>query len=180
MLLLALLQEETDKALFLEFHGRYERKLYAVAFHILKSPALAEDAVQDAMLQIITHFEDFKRIKQKSCHEIAPWCITIVKHAALNILRREGRSGSLEENWNAPTPENVEDESAYDRLVALIRAMPEQYRTVLELKFVLEWGNREIAKALNLSPGTVGVRVQRGRELLIRRLEQEGYSRGTV
>ena len=53
--LLALLNDEADRALFLEFHTRYEQKLYLVAFKILKSVALAEDAVQDAMLQIVLH-----------------------------------------------------------------------------------------------------------------------------
>ena len=59
--LLALLNDEADRALFLEFHARYEQKLYLVAFKILKSVALAEDAVQDAMLQIVLHFEDIRR-----------------------------------------------------------------------------------------------------------------------
>lgn len=178
--LLALLGEETDRALFLEFHRRYEGKLYTVALNILNSPPLAEEAVQDAMLNIVRHFEEFKKIFEKNRYEIAPWCVTIVKHAALQILRRERRSENLDENWDTAAPEDVEQESAYHRLVALIRAMPEQYREVLELKFVLEWSNREIAKALGLTEGAVGMRIQRGRALLIQRLEQEGYSRGAL
>ena len=103
-----------------------------------------------------------------------------MKHAAVDILRQEGRSEPLDEDWDAIAPEDVEQESAYRHLVALIRAMPEQYREVLELKFVLERSNREIAEALGLTEGTVGVRIQRGRALLIRRLEQEGYSCGAI
>lgn len=180
LLLLALLDDEADRALFLEFHARYERKLYAVALNILKSETLAEDAVQDAMLQIVLHFEDFKKIYQRGCNEIGPWCITVVKKAALYILRRERRSESLDKDWDTIAPEDVEKESAYHHLIALIFDMPEQYREVLELKLILEWSNQEIAAALHLTAGAVGTRIQRGRALLIKRLEQEGYSRGSV
>ncbi len=180
LVLLALLEGEADRALFLEFHERYERKLYTVALNILRAPSLAEEAVQDAMVSIVRHWEDFKKIFEKNCYEIAPWCVTIVKHAAVDILRQEGRSEPLDEDWDAIAPEDVEQESAYRHLVALIRAMPEQYREVLELKFVLERSNREIAEALGLTEGTVGVRIQRGRALLIRRLKQEGYSCGAI
>ena len=46
--------------------------------------------------------------------------------------------------------------------------------------FRSERSYREIAEALGLTEGTVGVRIQRGRALLIRRLEQEGYSCGAI
>ena len=36
LVLLALLEGEADRALFLEFHERYERKLYTVALNILR------------------------------------------------------------------------------------------------------------------------------------------------
>lgn len=178
LLLMAFLHGEADQTLFLEFYTRYERKLYAVALNILKSEALAEDAVQDTMLNIVLHFEEFKRIYQKDRTEIAPWCITIAKHAALSIRRREMRSDSFGENWDTTAQIDVEEESSYNRLVELIYDMPEQYREILDLKFVMEWSNKAIAEALGLTVGTVGVRVQRGRALLIKHLEQEGYSCG--
>ena len=37
----------------------------------------------------------------------------------------------------------------YERLVALILSLPEDYRRVLELKFVEEESNREIARRLS-------------------------------
>ena len=119
--------------------------------------------MQDAMVSIVRRWEDFKNIYEKNCYEIAPWCVTIVKHAAVDILRSprplrfrmSHRRRLLKiEVWISGSllcsdigPEDVEQESAYHHLVALIRAMPEQYREVLELKFVLERSNREIAEA---------------------------------
>ncbi len=65
-MLLALLDDEADRALFLEFYTRYERKLHAAELNILKSETLTEDAAQNAKLQIIRHFEDFKKFIEKA------------------------------------------------------------------------------------------------------------------
>ena len=62
--------------------------------------------------------------------------------------------------------------------MALIRAMPEQYRRILELKFVEEQTSREIARRLGLSVAAVEKRVSRGREMLIEKLKEEGYGDG--
>jgi RNA polymerase sigma-70 factor (ECF subfamily) len=53
--------------------------------------------------------------------------------------------------------------------------MPEKYRQVLELKFVLEYSNQEIASLLRMNPATVATYIFRGRNILATRLEQEGY-----
>ncbi len=67
------------------------------------------------------------------------------------------------------------EEGDYRSIVALIRAMPEQYRTILELKFVLEWPDKAIAKALQLPATTVSTRISRGRKLLQTQLIKEEY-----
>ena len=63
--------------------------------------------------------------------------------------------------------------------MALIRSMPETYRQVLEMKFVLEMKDKEIGKALGLSADAVSQRVRRGRKLLIEKLREEGYEYGS-
>ena len=66
-------------------------------------------------------------------------------------------------------------EEGYRRLVALVDSMPETYREVLTLRFVLEWSSKEIARTLGLSVGAVNTRISRGRAMLIQRLKEVGY-----
>ena len=54
--------------------------------------------------------------------------------------------------------------------------MPETYRRVLELRFLAEWSHAEIARELHLTEGAVKTRVMRGRQLLMERLQEEGYA----
>lgn len=171
---LAMLEEE-HRSLFLEFHRRYEGKLYAVALNILRDPNRAEDAVSTAMLKVAEHFDTFLKIYQNSKGEIGPWAVTIVKNTALDLLRKERRNTFLDETWDAAAPENTESGAGYHRLVELIRSMPISCRQVLELRFVAEWSTKEIAGALGISRKAVEHRIARGRALLIKRLKEEGY-----
>lgn len=100
--------------------------------------------------------------------------MVVVKNAALDMLRKEGRETGLE-NWE---PAAAPDQGEFETLVALIRSMPEDYRRVLELKFLAEWSLADIAGELGLTEGAVKSRVFRGRKLLMDALRREGYPDG--
>lgn len=171
--LLAMLETEEDRERFLKLHGAYEKKLYAVAARVLGDRTAAEDAVQQTWLQIIRRWD---RVSQLPWSETEGYLVTAVKNTAVDMLRRERREEALPEDWDPPAPEDGQGE--YQRLVELIRSLPEAYRRVLELKFVEEETNQEIARRLGLKESTVSTKVQRGRRLLLDAMEQEGYSYG--
>ena len=56
--------------------------------------------------------------------------------------------------------------------------MPEEYRRILELRFVAEWSTAAIAAELGLTEGAVKTRIFRGRKLLIHLMQKEGYLDG--
>lgn len=172
-MLLAMLETDGDRERFLRLHGAYEKKLYAVALRILGDPAQAEDAVQQTWLRVLEHWE---RVSALPWTEMEGYIVTVAKNAALDTVRARRRTAALPEDWDPPAPETGETE--YRRLVALVRALPEGYRLVLELKFVEERTNREIARLLGMNESTVATRVQRGRSMLMEELEKEGYRCG--
>lgn len=71
-------------------------------------------------------------------------------------------------------PEAREEKGVED-IAAIIRSMPEQYREILDLKFLEEKTDQEIADLLGLSKGAVSTRISRGRKLLQEKLREEGY-----
>ena len=170
---LAMLETDGDRERFLRLHSAYEKKLYAVALRILGDPAQAEDAVQQAWLRLLEHWE---RVSALPWEETEGYVVTVVKNAAVDMVRAARRTAPLPEDWDPPAPET--GETAYRYLVGLIRALPEGYRRVLELKCVEEESNREIARRLGLKESTVATRVLRGRAMLAEALEKEGYVHG--
>ena len=78
--------------------------------------------------------------------------------------------------------QNRAEDAVHDTFMKLIRRMPEDYRRVLELRFVAEWSISDIARELGLTESAVRTRTFRGRKLLIDTLKKEGYldERATV
>lgn len=169
-MLLAALENDQDREYFLRIHKELEERLYGLAVLFLGDQHRAEEAVQETWVRVIQRFEE---ISVKPWGELQGYVLMMTKNISRNILRRDKRLSPLPEDWDIPAPEAGED--GFHRLVALIRAMPEGYRDVLELKFVMEWSNKEIARELGLNESTVATRIQRGREKLVGVLRKEGY-----
>ena len=169
---LAMLGSEEDRERFTLLYEAHEKKLYAVALKVLGDPTRAEDAAQQTWLQVLRNWE---RINALDWDAAARYLAVAAKNAALDMLKKEQWNAAMPEDWDPPAPEDGQGE--YQRLVALILALPEAYRRVLELKFVEEESNQEIAKRLGLKESTVSTRIHRGRKLLDA-MEREGYCYG--
>lgn len=172
MLYLSMLEGDDDRQFFLHLHRAYERKLYQVAHSILHAQPLAEEAVQSSWVKVIQNFE---KIKSISWDKTEGYLVSIVKNTSLTMLKKERHTDPFPDDWAAPTVSPPPTDE-FGRLVALVRGMPERYRALLELKFVLEWSNQEIAQKTGLSESTVATRIARGRALLISKLREEEYS----
>ena len=96
-----------------------------------------------------------------------------MKNEATTILRKNKRIVQLE-NWDSFTVE-AEDITDYQELVHLFSSLPETYRAVLEMKFLLDYSGKEIAKRLGISESAVNTRISRGRVLLREIVEKEGF-----
>ena len=167
---LAMLETENDRQKFTRLYEAYEKKLYAVALRLLGNPSQAEDAVQQAWLQLLQHWD---RVSALNWESACGYAVTTAKNAALDLLRSENRTGPFPETWEPPARSVSQDE--YQYLVSLIQALPELYRRILELKYIQEQSNREIAKRLKINEATVATRARRGKLLLKEQLEREEH-----
>lgn len=167
--LLALFDDEADRRKFTMIFNQYHCQMEQVAMRILTEQRDAEDAVQNAFVQIIKHFEKISEIP----HEELPfWLISITKNEALMIRRKNQRVTTLED-WDAFV-ETTDSDMNYDAVVAFFTRLPETYRGVLEMKLLLGYTDREIAQHLGITETSVSTRANRGRLLLRKMMEQEG------
>ena len=144
-------------------------KMENTAIRILKNQSDAEDAVQNAFMQVIRHFEKISHIP---CEDLPFWLISIVKNEAYMILRKQKRVVLLED-WDAFS-DRAADVSDYAALVELFVDLPDTYRRVLEMKHLLGYTDKEIATHLGITETAVSTRASRGRQLLREILEKEG------
>lgn len=164
---------EIDDGLITDIFRRYKDSMYSTALRITSSPELADETVQEAGMKIMAHIDSLRPMPDD---ELRKWLKVMVRNTALNILRREKKYVLTDEEPDRPVYNAVENRSAYNMLLSLIRSMPEGTRELLEMKFVLEYTNGEIAKALGISENAAGVRIFRARAKLIDLLRREGYN----
>ena len=167
------LDRDEDRVRFTRLYKENQRPLHRLAARLLGPGPRAEDAVHETFVKLI---QNFAPLRARSDAQLERWLLVVARNTALDMLRKEGRETELEPRlWEPAIPP---DQGEFEALVALIRTMPEDYRRVLELRFVAEWSLGDIARELGLTEGAVKSRVFRGRKLLIDLLRREGYLDG--
>ena len=168
--LLAALESDEDRQKFIEIYEQYHAQMERTAMRILKEQSDVEDAVQNAFMQMIRHFE---KIFEIPCEELPFWIISIVKNESRIILRKNQRTVPME-NWDGFI-KSIDDISGYAELVDLFTRLPETYRSVLELKMLHGYSDKEISKRLGISETVVSSRATRGRAMLREIVGKEGF-----
>ena len=150
---------------------RYERRVFGLCLGMLRSPAAAEDAAQDAMISAWRALDGYRG------GNFSAWLLRIAGNRCRDELRRRKRRPStsldvmVEEHgdaWSPPdqgrSPETVALDAETGRtLLAALEQLPEDQRLAVVLSDVQGLSYREIADAMDTSIGTVKSRINRGR-----------------
>ena len=163
-----------NKERFQKLYRALEEQVRGLIFRLTGDEHRTEDAVQQCWASVIGSFEQINEMLWQEAQGYVAVCARNAAYDQLRKVRRQSVEVPMPEGWE---PEAMtQDQNEFYRLVSIIRKMPENYRQVLELKFVCEWTNKQIAQALDLSETAVSTRISRGRALLIERLKEEGYT----
>ena len=141
----------------------YRVIMYRRALSVLGDHALAEDAVHEAFIRISRHIGRFEQI---STDEHRYLCLTIVKNAALNMLRDRGVTEELPGDIHAPG-----DISLGIDIADAINSLEEGHQQVVMLRIRYGFSTIETARLLGIRPGTVTSRLTRARKILISKLK---------
>ena len=171
MLIFYLMQFEdiNEQTLFAEIYEQNVGRMYSIAKSILTSNQLAEEAVHDTFLKVIDNFEKVSALSPKMCQG---WINVVVKNISLNILKKEKRSFPIE-NEKLFTISSDENDREYNYLIEAINNLPEKYRDVLEMYYLLGYDSNEIASLLGITSDNVLQRMSRARKLLLEELNEE-------
>jgi len=168
---------EGEHELFYELIRPYERRLYATALAILRNPAEAEDAAQEAVLKA------FKNIRQfRAEARFSTWLIQITVNEARMRKRRE-RNSLMEPiddrrddegnytpqdftDWREIPLETLERKEIREKLAEALASIGEKYREVFILRDMQHLSIEETSKALGISTASVKTRLLRARLML--------------
>lgn len=154
-----------------ELVDRHHENAIAYAYSILEDWALAEDAVQEALIKVYQNAADFREDMV-----FKTWFLRIVRNQSYNDRRKRLLHGLLKFNFKTgqpvkevKTPEELTRHAELSGCLGLaIRELPEKYRTALELCDLQGLSIREAALIIGSTQNTVAKHVRRGRRLMRR------------
>jgi RNA polymerase sigma-70 factor (ECF subfamily) len=162
-----------DEDALAELYDRVGRIAYGLALRVLRDERYAEDAVQEAFLQVWRSAASFRAERAKA----STWILTLVHRRAVDLVRREERRQTEPLADDTPlgqAPEQTE-EAAWlrferERVQSALRQLPDVQREALELAYYGGFSQSELAERLGVPLGTIKSRMFAGlarlRELL--------------
>lgn len=131
-------------------------RLYAIACRILRDPDRAEDALQQALIQI---WEDLPGLHDPA--KFDAWTYRLVVHASYREARRSRRwtSRVREITVDPPGDDRVGEVADRDEVERAFRRLTPEHRAVLVLRYFIGLPVTEVAEALGIPVGTAGSRL---------------------
>jgi len=166
-----------DYAAFEELVGRYEDKIFRLAFRFVRNETEAKEIVQDTFLLVWRKLDTFKGDSQ-----FGSWLYRVATNTALMRLRAQRRHPEISteelpvdyldnygqlpaagENWAKRPDDELQSDELRGRIQKAVDELPEIYRTVFLIRDVEGLSTEETAEVLEISIPTVKTRLHRAR-----------------
>jgi RNA polymerase sigma-70 factor, ECF subfamily len=164
--------EEAELAALVD---RYSGTLYRVAFSVLRNPADAEDAVQEAFLRVLRHRDMLHEVRDQRV-----WLIRIVWNVVLDRKRRAKTRPETDDvaelarvlPSNGLSAEEIAAAAQHHaHVMACVDKLPAKERQVLMLSAFEELSSVEIASVLGITESSVRSRLFRARNQMAELLD---------
>ncbi|NVJ85053.1 MAG: RNA polymerase sigma factor [Algoriphagus sp.] len=119
---------------------------------------LAKDVLQQSYLKILEG-----KATLRYPEKVKSWLFSIIRFTAIDELRKNGKWVSLEENYDSPEVEELNQETDFQKL--LMKLSPMQ-REVLLMVFYHEMTIAQAAEILQIGLGTARTHYERGKKKL--------------
>lgn len=147
-----------NRRAFSQLYERTSAHLYGLTLRILRDESLAQEAVQDAYIQIWQKAQTYNESRGGA----RTWMGSIARYRALDLLRSRKRLDVMAE---PPEPEAIDPSGSWLDQTDLQRCWPElsdEQRQAVALSFINGYSHAELAERLDTPLGTVKSWVRRG------------------
>ncbi len=152
---------------------RYRSRLFGFLIRRIGDPSAAEDLFQETWLRVVRARERFDPARRFST-----WLFHIANNLCRDRARRRAVAGRyaesmLEQTRNDPGRRSAPPLDERLDMQRRLAALPDHLREVLLLRYYHQLGEREIAEAVGVPPGTVKSRLHSAVKALRRQMEAE-------
>ncbi len=164
--------QKGNGAAFGELIDRYNAKLLRYGHRFLREDDDVQDAVQETFIKAYANIQSFDIARRFS-----PWIYRIAHNEFVNALKKRGKETVSLSDFDTFFPHPVAKETADDGAHAEelhhlldggLAKLDPKYREPLVLYYYEDLDYKEIADVLRIPVATVGVRLKRGKEALLK------------
>lgn len=170
--------QEGDSHSFDLLVRRYQRKIYFLAYRMVKSHDAADDVAQETFIKAYFAIKSFR-----IGYSFYTWLYRICMNLSINFLRRqklvipesqfEEQVSPLEKEASGADPSSqLALKEIESKIEKAIDSLPPKYKAVLVLRLYEDMSYEEIARTLKISLGTVMSRLFRARERMQEMLKE--------
>lgn len=154
-----------------QLYNQYCGAMLAIAMRYCENRTEAEDALQDAFVNIFKRIKDFEGRHEGS---LTAWIKTIVINSALSLNRKNKKHNYSEDISEMriadPGSNSIEednsDEAKRERIMNAVQELPAGYRAVFNLYVMEGYSHKEIADILDVSENTSKSQLSKARKYL--------------
>ena len=139
-------------------YTQYYSKVMGYIHSRIRSRADAEDLCSDVFEKVQRKLPDFDSAKAS----VSTWIFTITRNTVIDHYRRSKPTGELDENLSDDTEldEGLLNSETLSELAGALRALPEELRDIIVLRYYDGKPLTEVAEIMGLSYGAVKLRHQ--------------------
>lgn len=159
-----------DRQAFMQLYDRFSSRVFGLALHMSKDPAMAEEISQETFIKVWTSADTFRPERGR----VSTWLLTITRRTAIDRFRKQSRRPEISENmeveadWNPEMSEPLTgtEESRWRTLYFALQELPIEQRRAIVLSYYHGLSHSEIAAQLEIPLGTAKTRIRLGMEKL--------------
>ncbi len=141
-------------------YDHYSETLYGVVYRMVRNEPQAQDIIQDSFVKIWKQSDTYDASKGR----LFTWLMRIVRNQAIDVIRKNNRSGQIygeasDVSLSNATAENVEFGTDYD-IKKVFDTLDRQHKELIEHSYILGFTHPEIAEKFDLPLGTVKTRIR--------------------
>lgn len=173
--------DEENREFVGQLYEKHKKKIYEIAYAILKNRHDAEEIVDEVMINVIDNVEKFV---QSDGNETLAQLVIYSRNAAINLykvkkrrsaneipftyLNEEGDNEDIEIEDDAPGMDDVLLSKENSEIVAkYVKQLTLEQQDAIMLVYTLGYSNVEAANVLGISSNAVGMRLFKAKKKLI-------------
>ena len=163
-----------DTSALRRFYDLYAGRLAAVCSRYVADDDGAKDVFQEAMVKIVTNAH---RFEYRGPGSLMAWAARIAANEAVSHLRSRRKDAFAELPVEGAAADMAAEEACVESIApeaihAMIRELPDGYRTVFNLYAIEGKSHREIARLLCIKEASSASQFLRARRMLARKIEE--------